>query len=259
LGEGHQTLIVGDTYIAGEIPPTVEHSQCINTPQGAMGSNLFTGAYVFISNIDINGVKNYIKDFEASYDFVSVYNDLSSRRRLMLPLYTRDVNEAAIFRIFPSNSNRHPIPWDEPILLEHKGTWLSPSALNYRVSLSGLSEGFPATESFYQIEGDLAPHLLYAIPSTETDTIKSGQNFRLSSGGFPVLGQYGCNWCVDYAGTQDLNIIANARKVARSTRWYDNNCLLAALVVLALAIIFTLIYLLGKTKNGKRLTVFTGY
>lgn len=251
LGEGHQTLVIGDTYIAGSIPPTVQHNQCINVEQPQMGSNLTTGAYVFISNIDIQGRKHYIRDFEQSFDFVSVYNDLSSRKRLMLPVYTDNLNDAAIFRIFPSNSNQRHISWDTPILLETKGTWLSPTALNYRVMMSGLSEGFPATESFYQIEGDVSSHLLYGTPNVDTKFVKSGQIFRMSNGEFPVIGQFGCNWAVDFAGTQDLNIISNSMSVARSSnygKWYDNKCLLSALVFLLLIMVVCILYLLKNKR-----------
>jgi len=249
VGQGHQTLIVGDTYIAGEIPPIVEHDQCINIPKPpTTGTKLFPGAYVFVSNVDLNGAKHYIKDFEASYDFVSVFNDLSSRRRQLLPLYTTDVNKARIFRVFSSEGSQGALKWDAPIILESDGMWLNVSALNYRVGLSGMSDGFPGTESFYQVEGELNPQLLYATPTEDAETLQSGQLFRLAQTHYPVLGVFGCNWCLDAAGQQDLNIISNSRRVARSTntKWYNDNCFMMGVVILVLVMIWCLLLLMQK-------------
>jgi len=198
----------------------------------------------------MSGTKHYIKDFEASYDFVSVYNDLSSRRRQLIPKFTTNVNEASIFRIY-SNSSSRALTWDRPILIESGGMWLSISALNYRIGSSGLTDGFPATESFYQIEGDVSPHLLYSTPIEPTSHIKDGQVFRVSQSDSPVIGLFGCNWCVDFAGSQDLNIISNQRRVARSSneKWYENKCLLITLVVLLFVMFCAIMHLLNKKKR----------
>ena len=262
IGQGNQSLIVGDAYIAGAVPPIVQHNQCINVPQPAMGSELSSGAYVFISNVDFKGVKHYIKSFEGSYDFISVANDLSTRRRQMLPTYTTDVNEAAIFRIYPNNTNSRTIAWNEPIYLETGGMWLSTSSLNYRTDTSHLSDGFPPTESFYQIEGDVSPHLLYSTPiansgaGTQSDPIepinvKDGEIFRFSEGHYPVLGLYGCNWGVDYAGSQDLNVISNARRVARSCNVKYNKCFWTMVALLVFALVAWYLYREGSCKGRK--------
>lgn len=243
IGQGAQTLLLGNTYIADEIPPIVEYSQCFDIAQPEYtGSKLFSGAYVFISNVDLNGNKYYIKDFDASYDFISVYNDLSSRNRQLLPVYTTNVSNARVFRVYSSYDTQGALKWDAPIILESGGMWLNVSSLNYNSS--------DGTESFYQIEGERSPQLLVANPINSAETVQSGQIFRFIHTKYPVLGMYGCNWCIDDAGQQDLNIISETSSVARSTKnkWYDDSCFIMGLVILILVMVWCLLLVLKKKK-----------